>query len=260
LDFIFHGKRISVMLKKRHFPYLLRRSHRWLGVLVGIQFLAWTLGGLYFSWSDMDEVHGDYEKTPAPMLAAHAAYVSPVVALDSLRQREEVDSLLELHLVSILGRAHWLASYYPKGLERRHKKVLLVDALTGSPRPPLTREEAIAVAHDGYSGKGKMARVEYLTEAGSHHEYRGQPLPAYAVFFADERRSTVYVSAEMGTVRKIRNRPWRQFDFFWMLHTMDYQGRDHITNWVLRVFSIFGLTTVASGFALFFVSMRRKGR
>jgi hypothetical protein len=43
--------------------YRIRRIHRYLGVLLGIQFLLWTIGGLYFSWSNMDEIHaGPAEK------------------------------------------------------------------------------------------------------------------------------------------------------------------------------------------------------
>jgi len=72
----------------------------------------------------------------------------------------------------------------------------------------------------------------------------------------------VYVASELGTVQKFRNNKWRLFDFLWMLHTMDYQGRDNFGNILLRIFSIFGLVTVTSGFALFFVSAKwnkRKG-
>jgi hypothetical protein len=36
-----------------------------------------------------------------------------------------------------------------------------------------------------------------------------------------------------------------------MLHVMDYQNRDNINNWLLRIFSVIGLITLASGFLLF---------
>jgi hypothetical protein len=122
----------------------------------------------------------------------------------------------------------------------------------------LSKEEAIQVAQNGYAGKGKMTQVEYLTKASSHHEYREQPLPAYAVTFGDQGKTIVYISTALGTIQKYRNRPWRQFDFLWMLHTMDYSSRDNISNWILKAFSIFGLVTVISGFTLFFVSMKRR--
>ncbi|MFN0214387.1 MAG: hypothetical protein ACKVT2_09050 [Saprospiraceae bacterium] len=237
--------------------YLIRRSHRFLGVTIGIQFLLWTAGGLYFSWSDMDEVHGDYEKAAPTLLASNLSYISPNAALDSLQKTAIVDSLAEVRLVSILGKAHWQITFFDNKLEHPQKKVCLADALTGSLRPALTENEAVLVAQNRYAGKGKVKSVEYLTEAGGHHEYRENPLPALAVTFDDPRGTTVYVATELGTVQKFRNRPWRQFDFLWMLHTMDYVGRDHITNWLLRAFSIFGLLTVTSGFTLFFISRKK---
>jgi len=48
------------MAKSKH--YYIRKTHRWPGVLLGIQFLMWTIGGLYFSWSNMDEVLEIFKK------------------------------------------------------------------------------------------------------------------------------------------------------------------------------------------------------
>ncbi len=238
--------------------YLIRRTHRFLGVSIGIQFLLWTLGGLYFSWSDMDEVHGDYEKMPPALLSTNASAAFPAAALDSLRRTEQADSLADLRLISVLGRPTWQITFFEKGHEHHHKKTRLADAATGQLRPPLSQAEAVEVAEQRYAGKAKQESVEYLTEVGGHHEYREDPLPAVAVTFDDTRHTTVYVATELGTVQKFRNRPWRQFDFLWMLHTMDYAGRDNISNWLLRAFSILGMVTVASGFTLFFISRKRK--
>ena len=40
----------------------IRRSHRYLGLFLGLQFLMWTVSGLYFSWTNLDEIHGDQFK------------------------------------------------------------------------------------------------------------------------------------------------------------------------------------------------------
>ena len=37
----------------------IRKTHRYLGLIIGVQFLAWTVSGLYFSWTDIDQIHGD---------------------------------------------------------------------------------------------------------------------------------------------------------------------------------------------------------
>ena len=84
--------------------FIIRRLHRYMGFLLGIQFLFWTVGGLYFSWSDMDEIQGDYEKAPPPKVAAALNFASPKVVLDSIRHHKAVDSLISLQLVSILGQ------------------------------------------------------------------------------------------------------------------------------------------------------------
>ena len=235
--------------------YYIRKTHRWLGVFIGIQFLAWTIGGLYFSWSDMDEVHGDYEKAPPVALPADAPFTYPQAALDSLRRSAQADSIADIRLISILGKAHWQIHYFAKG-HRHHKRFALADAQSGAFRAPLSEAEAVAVARAGFAGKASVQAVETLTETNGHHEYRESPLPAVAVRFDDPRATTVYVSTELGTPQKFRNQPWRRFDFLWMLHTMDFSTRDHIGNWLLRALSILGLTTVLSGFLLFFISRK----
>jgi hypothetical protein len=96
--------------------------------------------------------------------------------------------------------------------------------------------------------------VEYLTKVSAHHEYRENPLPAYAIHIASANRTTVFVAAEWGTVQKFRNRSWRIFDWLWMLHTMDYQGRDHFGNVLLKLFSGLGLLTIGSGLVLYYRS------
>ena len=43
----------------RHTALKIRKTHRYLGLLIGIQFLFWTISGLYFSWTNIDQIHGD---------------------------------------------------------------------------------------------------------------------------------------------------------------------------------------------------------
>lgn len=40
--------------------YYVRKTHRYLGLFIGIQLLFWSVGGLYFSWTHIDEIHGDH--------------------------------------------------------------------------------------------------------------------------------------------------------------------------------------------------------
>jgi uncharacterized iron-regulated membrane protein len=244
--------------------YRLRRLHRYLGITVGIQLLLWTLSGLYFTWSDLDTVHGDPQKNPVLPLLATDSMGNPALALENLRRAEGKFDLMELRLIRVLDRAYWQITYVPlaahaHGAEMHaSKKTRLADAVSGELRAALSETEAVALAKNAFNGVPEVKKVEYLTRVNGHHEFRDDPLPAFAVTFQHPSNTTVYVSTERGTVQKFRNDAWRVFDFLWMVHTMDYRSRDDINNWVLRIFSVLGLLTVSSGFTLFFVTLRRK--
>jgi uncharacterized iron-regulated membrane protein len=234
--------------------YRIRRMHRYLGVLLGIQFLFWTIGGLYFSWSNMDEIHGDFQKKGAPQYRADLTFVSPSIALQNLKTKVNIDSVLNVALIDILGKPTYRIEFLHG---EHHKMFQLADAQTGALRGPLSILEATALAKQQYNGEPMVKSIEEIKDVNGYHEYRENPLPAVAITFEKPIETTVYVATELGIVTKYRNDKWRIFDFLWMLHTMDYQSRDNIGNWLLRAFSVFGLFTICSGFTLYFVSSKR---
>jgi uncharacterized membrane protein YkoI len=242
-------------MKKVEFHRKVRKTHRWLGFVLGIQFLMWTIGGLYFSWSNMDEVHGDHQKAHVHPLSAEVELTSPKQIVDKIKLQDSAKYIFDLKLVQILDAPVYQISYSEK--HDGVKKIQLANAQTGELRAALTEKEAKEIAQKAFSDSAKVVKIEYLTTTNGHHEYREQPLPAFAVTFDHPSSTTVYVSAELGTVQKFRNNKWRIFDFLWMMHTMDYQGRDNLSNWLLRAFSVFGLFTISSGFILFFVSRKK---
>ena len=235
--------------KKTHL--IIRRSHRYLGVILGIQFLFWTLGGLYFSWTNIDEIHGDFQHKRPPNLSYSANLISPSTAFTT--NAIKADSIQSLQLFTILNKPYYLIKFFAN----QQPKTLLADATTGRLKPPVSKDEAIQIAAESFNGKPDLKTIKYITEVSSHDEYREKPLPAWKVTFNHPTNTNIYISALQGKVETFRNSKWRIFDFLWMFHTMDYQGRDDINNWVLRAFSIFGLVTIFSGFALYFISSRR---
>ncbi|MFD2245774.1 PepSY domain-containing protein [Pontibacter ruber] len=245
------------MSRKTHLR--IRKAHRYLGLFTGLQFVLWTAGGLYFSWSDIDEIHGDHQRKHATYFKKGMELTSPTQVLAQLPQAQEVKSV---KLVDVLGEPVYQVSYLTASDGHAHEQIQLAVASTGQLRAPLTKQEAVQMAQKSFSDKAKVKQVEYLTveNMNGHHEYRESPLPAWAVTMDHPTNTTVYVAAERGEVTKFRNNKWRVFDFLWMLHTMDYQGRDNFGNLLLRVFSIAGMITILSGFALYFVSSgtRRK--
>ena len=66
---------------KKNASYYIRKTHRILGVFIGIQFLGWTISGLFFSWNNIDSVHGDHLRKPAKFLSTDVEVVAPTDAV-----------------------------------------------------------------------------------------------------------------------------------------------------------------------------------
>lgn len=221
--------------------------------------MGWTISGLYFSWNDLDDVHGDHFRKAPHFLSADIEVVSPSAIIEKIKSRYTVDSIHSIPLINVAGRPVYQVAFFSGGALGQDVQMplryVLGDATTGELRDPLTKEEAVAVALDHVRQGAIVSQVNFLENTGPHDEYRAKPLPAWVIDF-EEPDCTVYVSAQLGTFQSIRHNQWRVFDFLWMFHTMDYQGRDNFNNWLLKTFSLFGLLTVVSGFVLFFVSMK----
>lgn len=214
----------------------LRKIHRYLGIFIGIQFVLWTIGGLYFSWTDIDEIHGDqFRKIPAQTMS-----FGNLKGISSLLPDKQIQSV---HLKEISGKPYYFIN-----------DEVLVNAETGEALEEISKQDALNVASRYMKDDLGIRSIEKINEIGSHHEYRGGDLPAYVINYEQPENIRAYVSAKNGSFQVVRYRDWRLFDFLWMMHTMDYQGRDDINNMVLRAFSVLGLLTVMSGFVLWFIS------
>jgi len=226
----------------------IRRTHRFLGLIIGLQLLLWTLSGLYFSWNNIEKVRGEHLTAgPQALAPADSTILSPHVIIASLTQQitgvEEIESVsLRLLLDDPV--------FEIKHLVNGSVRYALADAHTGELRSPLGKDEAVAVAQQDFVPDAAVSKAEYVEEVGKSSEYRGRPLPAYRVEFDHPSNTRVYVSVDRGLVTARRNKTWRVFDFLWMFHIMDYEDRDDINNLLLRVLSIFGLATVISGYLL----------
>lgn len=225
---------------RKNNQYYTRKIHRFLGVFIGIQFFLWTISGLYFSWTDIDEIHGDHFHSDHMMHQSASNLIEP----------RKLDSTLQIASLELRFVNH--QPYYWVNSKS------LYNAQTGELKPEITENEAREIAQIYIKGDLGIKSMEYLTEAGPHHEYRGRPLPAWAVHFDHAENLIAYIDAKNGNFERVRHRSWRWFDFLWMFHTMDYAGRDNFNNILLRATSLFGLATVFSGFTLFFMTRRKK--
>jgi PepSY-associated TM region len=223
----------------------LRRLHRRLGLFIGIQLLLWTSSGIYFAWTDIDDIHGDHLRSPVPAISFDETWVSPSKAAEALS--DEFATVANLRVVSFGG-----STFYQLRSGGAPSHIALIDVHTGLVHPALTQDEATELALAHFAPEVALRGVELLeaSDIGAHHEYRGGQLPVWVFDFDHASGVHVYVSAEGGEVIKFRTRDWRIFDFLWMLHTMDYIGRDDINNPLLRGVSLFALMLAITGFWL----------
>ena len=220
----------------RHTALKIRKTHRYLGLFLGIQFLFWTISGLYFSWTDIDEIHGDHFKNMEYQPKAFNNLISP----SQLNISSGIKTI-ELRDINNLPY-YWI------------NKAQLYNAIDGSLKTNITKEEALNIAKFNMKQGLKVESIKQINEIGKHHEYRERLLPAYVISYESDDALKAYVSINDGKFQTVRHRSWRWFDFLWMTHTMDYEGRDNFNTIVLRVFSLLGLITVLSGFLLWFTS------
>ena len=234
---------------KKNTNYYIRKAHRYLGIFIGIQFIFWTVGGLYFSWSNIDKIHGDHLVHRKPGIPIHGELISPSNIMASLQ--DEYGKVLKMELVEVLGE-----SFYQFHLP--HGEIQLYSATNGEQRSQLTESEALSIAKAHISFEAGVKDIRLLSSVGKHHEYRERHLPVWAVTFDYDSNPTVYIDAVNGQFERVRHSSWRVFDWLWMMHTMDYESRDDFGNWLLKGFSILGLVTVSSGFLLFGVSYNKR--
>lgn len=116
----------------------IRKTYRYPGLFIGVQFLLLTVGRLYFSWSWLDDIHGDPLKRPASALPPSLSLVSPSVPLLALRQRPGAasepgtDSLMSVQLIEVLGKPVYQLNYRTAhGTRHAMLPTQLADAWTG---------------------------------------------------------------------------------------------------------------------------------
>ncbi|MBQ5947648.1 PepSY domain-containing protein [Massilia sp. ST3] len=224
-------------------PLWVRRIHKWLSLLVGIQALLWMAGGLYMVAVPIEVVHGDHlARGERPALLPSSPRIDPAAlaarypgmsgfAFKQLGGREVVEL-------------------------RRGKDVSLLDAASGAPLAPLTRDQVAALARAAYRGDGRLRAVDWLATAP--REVGARPAPLWAARFDDAAATTLYYSPYSGELLSRRHDLWRWFDLAWMLHIMDYEEREDVNNGLLQASSLAGSAMALSGAWLLVLWVRRK--
>lgn len=225
---------------------LSRTIHKWLGLAVGIQALAWIVSGFYMVVVDIDFIHGDTLVRNLETAPPRAGSWYPLAGV-----RERYAGIERIRIKGLPGLEHPLYEVRAAG------GIFLLDAATGVTISPLRRAQVEALASHYYSGRAPLAETELL-ERNPPPEIQSRPLPLWRVRFGDWHDTTFYIHPDSGELVTRRHRLWRWFDALWMLHIMDYETRTDANNGLLRFATVAGLVFAGSGLWLLWFSFRRR--
>ena len=219
----------------------LRKIHKWVGIVIGVQFLIWAISGAAMALISMDEVAGGekaVQAEPAPLPTARGW---------STIQRQLSGEGIQAVGLRAMPDSQAIEVKISGGVK-------LFDATSGLPMV-IDRAKAAAVARATHPDGLEPTRVTPLTDltlAVREHE-----LPIWRADFADAKHSSYYVSGTTGAVLERRNDSWRWWDFFWMLHNMDYAKRTSFNHPLIIMVGFAMAWLAVTGFWLLFRTMWR---
>jgi hypothetical protein len=215
----------------------------WLGWLVGVPVLFWTVSGFVMVARPIEEVRGTaLLRDPAPLVLA-----APTVA----------PSLVGMPVASVALEPRAAGPRWVVRLAGEPARSRLADPADGRLLGLLGAAEAQREVIARYTGKARVAAVRRVDPAHTPIELR-QPLDGWQVVMDDGTH--FYVDAGSGAVVAKRTQFWRFYDFMWGLHIMDLQGRKETHNpWVVT-FSVLTLVMVLMALVLLPLATRKGSR
>ena len=223
-------------LRVRH---SLRRWHIWLGWIIAVPMLVWTLSGIVMVAKPIEEVRGtDLLSEPGPIRLA-----APPVA-----PRVEGRALAKMTLEPRAAGPRWVLSFADGGSR-------LADPATGALLPAYSAADAAREVAARYTGKASFAGAMRTGASDPPIDLR-RPIDSWQIRMSDGTR--FYVDMGSGEVVARRTGWWRFYDFMWGLHIMDPGGREDTHNpWVIT-FGLVALVTTVLAIILLPMAMRWK--
>jgi hypothetical protein len=217
----------------------LRRYHVWLGWLVGIPMLFWTVSGLVMVAKPIEEVRGtDLIAPPKPMQILMPVVLPRVAGLP----------VTTLSLEPRADGPRWELDIAGAGSR-------LADPTTGQLLPRLGAADAAREVMARYTGTAKVVETSRVDSNSPPLELR-RAMDGWRVRLDDGTH--FYVDGGSGEIVARRTKWWRVYDFMWGLHIMDLQGREETNNpWVVT-FSALALGMVLLALVLLPLTIKRK--
>ncbi|MBT1446515.1 hypothetical protein KJI95_18635 [Shewanella sp. JM162201] len=219
-----------------------RRLHRLLAPIIGLQLLLWSLSGAYMVLTNISDIHGDF-LISEPQLAIEIEKVSYSFAAVGAQFPDATQIRLKQ------------TSSGPVYLLRSQGRPLAISARTGEPLPIPDEAQIRSYAKLVYTSDDSIISVTKFEDTAPA-EINPRLLPLWRVDFDAPLVPSLYFSATTGELVGKRHHGWRLFDIMWMLHIMDYDTRENIHNNLLRIASALALLLALSGSVLAWRSIR----
>lgn len=220
----------------------LARWHIWLGWLVAVPLLMWTITGLVMASRPIEEVRGEHLRLAAspPPLPPGASYT---VRLPAAPPKPILQAVMRMDRSEPITQIT-----YDDGSADR------LDA-TGALLPPLSEADARAVVAGAIKGGDNAPSARLFGPRDVPVNFR-RPIAVWQVMLSDGTH--VYVGHRTGSIEAIRTPFWRIFDVMRGLHIMDLRDREDTHHPLLVLFAALALLAVLIGSVLLF--RRRKAR
>ena len=220
--------------------FLLKKLHKWLSLLVGLQLFIWLSTGLFFNLMDHQKASGNqFRQSPAIAKVNKNQLIEPQIVL------LESKPTVSLKQISLLEKPYYLLTHNKGLYSHQNNSYSLVDAYSGR---QVIIDEVMAreLAQASYKGQEEIISVVKLSPP--YDDIPREQNKVWQINYADTVNTSVYIDAGSGRIVKHSNDDKRFADLFFMLHFMDYGTEGSFNNVQIIIFALFTLFFALTGF------------
>ena len=205
-------------------------------LLIGAQFVIWSVTGAYMVFFDIDYIHGN------SLVIPHQNSIKPEnLTYPTEKLFQQYPKAKNLSVGVLIDREAYRFNIA--------KQQYIVDAKTGETLSPLNQSRAMAIAKHNYSGNDNITYT-VLISSNPSFGLSARHLPVWEVEFDHFTSPTLYISVNNGKVVSKRHQFWYLFDWMFRFHIMDYGDDEDTSNWLLFFIASFALLAALSGLML----------
>ncbi len=182
-----------------------RGFHRYVGLVVSLQIMLWSLSGFLMAFWNF----GDLYTNPAPVpLALEQVKLTPA----DVKKRIS-DPVTSLELIMLADQPFYR-------ITSKNQPVQLMDQ-QGQMHSPISPALAAKIAKYQYLGSGLLQTIDLLpTSEGNYFSSQ----PVFRARFDDAQKTEIYLDPRSGNLLARRKALWSWYNRMWEFHLMKYSA------------------------------------